>query len=257
MFNYSLTDATEFTYKRLVDKVNPWDVECAEEGLWRKLTYNFTTDFKCAALIDALIRKLSSMDTESATRLANKKIDFRMQDAKLVKEIMSFANISMTWAKQNLQKLKDILAGNGAFDAAFGSVEYKRQARQRFYQMKEMFESRYDDLMSEVRHLTSGEDAAGKSKVAKGKTYTELGLDKPTVLVIAKQFKTECSGNLKVMKQVAGIAGVSSHHTEFTGSVYVDTYYPEMLPVIDILNLGLKCYKYVDYFLYYTAKEVN
>lgn len=232
----------------------------ANEGFWRRLTYNFTSDFKCAAKIDELISKLGSMTPYQENELKSKEIDFRMQPADQIDGLIKFSEAAITWVVHECENLK-----NNADKWWLGS-KVKDQFRSWAKSEAKKFYAKWN--INDAANLSAGRTVSGH-KVAKKKTYAELGYSKNTILSIAKKFKASASGHLKEVKKVRSIiehVGTDTHVGAMIlangdgsispGITIEQTISALVVPILNILNVAIDCYKFVDYFLYYTYKEV-
>lgn len=218
----------------------------AEEGLFRRLSYIFTRDFKCAEKINDLVNILQNMKSEDEKKLREMTCDFRMQDKPTTLDILAFANASMQWANQHVEKFKELLRVLGFRDVMTGGfASRQKKVRQEFYKMYNAFVSKYP--FDTYSNLVSGRTPVGV-KLAEDKTYSQLSFNKNDIIKLAKDFKISCSGHLATMKKIESLARMSMQSGNI---IYVDMY-----EVLDLLNLGIRAYKFVDYFLYYTYKEL-
>lgn len=217
----------------------------SEEGWWRRLTYIFTTDFKCAAKIDDLVKTVAALKGDEEQKFLDTKIDYPMQDKKNVYNIMKFADVTMMWAKANMPEIEKLLKG------FFVSQEKRDSARIALVAMSQNLAKKLPFPYATFKNLTNGCTANG-TKLPKGKTLKELGYTKADILAIAKDFKKECSGSLVTLKNLNSMA----NDLYIEAGYNVTTYYTFMQPVIAFIEGAITCYKYVDYFLYYLSKEV-
>lgn len=216
------------------------EVVPGQEGFWRKLVYEFTSDFKCAKRLDEFIKQLNSMDSTKSKELEAVTLDYRAIPKNDISKLLKFAttvvNRSATW----IEKCKHE-----------GWLIDGKDGQRRAYLVKETDKLNREFNLDEMENLISGKDK-NKNKFPEGKTVRELGFSKADIVKLAQEFKNKASGDLKQIKKIRSISQALIH--EYRGNV--DTVHLYMYEVTAKLDMAVDAYKRVDYFLYYLSKEV-
>lgn len=221
-----------------------------EEGLWRRLTYEFTRDFKCAENLQEFIGRLRKLDKEGSDDLENTEIDFCMLDKKVIEKLLAYVNEMIPWCIKTAEAA-DRLCDNDGFlkKAALGPEKIKAFLKKECNKIRQ----KYD--LDKYEELAHGNDAQGKS-LTKGKTVKELGFSKSDVVALATKFKQNASGMLANIKKLRG--KMLALQTKVINTGYSTIYITDLGMVASSIvpDTAYAAYKRIDYFLYYLSKEI-
>lgn len=217
-----------------LDSIDP-----SQEGFWRRLKYEFTSDFKCAANLDSFISALKSMNPESSKSFENISLDYAAVPKANIIKLLSFATTVVARAKVWIEKCKP----DGWVDAK------RNEARAYLVKETEKLDKEFD--LDTILNLNAGKTPDG-TKYPSGKSVKDLGFSKADVVKLAQDFKSKASGDLKIVKQIRGRsqALTNDYHGNMT------TVHLYMYEVSAKLDMAVDAYKKIDYFLYYLSKEI-
>lgn len=230
----------------------------ATEGFWRKLQYNFTSDFKCGTKIDSLIGKLKSYNANEATAFLQTKMDYRAQPKKEILAMLTFAKAVTDWTNAHIEDLKKVAGG------FFVGSKSKQAARNTLRAMRTNLEAKVGSA-GDYQNLADGRNRSGV-KLSKKQTLAALGYNKNDIASIATKFRQECSGSLKALKKLRDITSSVSFETSAAptidtggnvGVMISTSIIGYMAPVLQFVETAVDVYKYVDYFLFYLNKEAK
>lgn len=239
--------------------MNLSDIEASQEGLFRKLSYIFTRDFKCGEIIDSLVKKLASMSKDEADALNNRKVDFAMIASSEADKIMKFVDAAVSWTKKHVDTLRSQLKSGRLGISKAKLIEFREQMNEQASSFRKTWK------LTELENLAKGKTTNGQ-KASSDKTYSELGFTKDKVLSLAKEFRSKCSGNLKDLRYVRNCmdtigrefgATITATPLGLMPGLTMSGMSDLVRPMASILDSAVKCYKRIDYFLYYTYKEVE
>lgn len=228
------------------------------EGFWRKLQYNFTSDFKCGTKIDTLLGKLKSYNANEATAFLQTKMDYRAQPKKEILAMLTFAKAVVDWTNAHIEDLKKVAGG------FFVGSKGKAAGRNTLRAMRHQLEAKVGSAAA-YQNLADGRTRTGV-KLAKKQTLAALGYNKNDIATIATKFRQECSGSLKALKTLNSITNNLSFQTDVAptfdtggnvGVMVSTSLISYMAPVMLFVGTAVDVYKYVDYFLFYLSKEAK
>lgn len=232
-------------------------IEPGQEGFWRRVDYFFTRDSKCAAKIDALISALSKMPKDLKEGIEALKADYRCQPHGEMMKLIKFSNEAFKWALNECDELKRKSKG------WFVGGKVKTECREWAKKEAKKFTSKWS--ASKIDLLADGYSESGK-ELPEGKFYFDLGYNGNTILQIAKQFKTDSSGHLSDMRNIRAClhkigadykVGTMVMSDGSVGITVTEEISAAVRPILDVIDSAINAYKCVDYFLFYTAKELS
>ena len=166
-------------------------------------------------------------------------------DSIVVYDILKFADIVCKWSNENYEEIHKMLMG-------FSGIWKRDEARTAFVAMHDELKKKVPNDLKIYKSLFKGRTRQG-AKLPEGKTLKELGYSKQDIIKLSKDFKDECSGNLKILKKVRNLISMLAEDRGYN-TVTIHSY---MYPILDFVKGSIDAYKYVDYFLYYITKKLG
>lgn len=209
----------------------------AEESLWDKIEYLFTSDKSISEKIGNMIYQLGKLEEDDVRALESTHVKFKMQNFATVQKMMSFSGQAVDFVVSNTRKFEN---------KAYALLENERE------EIQQEIESAYSSFASshDVSEMT---ELLSNSGVVKDKTYAQLGYTHTNLLTVAKEFKDNQSGRLTRMKKMKFISNVVARTPS---NFQLKVIHEAAFKFAKLMSVAIDTYKYVDKFLFYTYKEL-